>query len=278
MLTPLEFVESYALIGQKKTKTPWLKLLVLGILAGFFIGMGATVTDTAGATLTSASVGKIVSGLLFPFGLIMVILTGSELFTGNCLITISCLEKKADLAGMLRNWLFVYVGNLIGSLLLAAADAFSGMMNLGGNAVAVNAMKVASGKCALTFGDAFVLGILCNILVCVAVMQALSSKTTVGRALGAYLPIAFFVIAGFEHSVANMTYISMGLFAKMVPAYTESAAAAGLDLSALTWGNFFLKNLLPVTLGNIVGGCGYAAAVWFGHAYGRAPKTAEEAK
>lgn len=269
MLNAVEFVDSYALIGQKKTKTPILKLLVLGILAGFFIGMGATVTNTAGAMLTNPSVVKIVSGLLFPFGLIMVILTGSELFTGNCLITISILEKKADWKGMLYNWLWVYLGNFIGSLLLATANAFSGMMNLGSNAVAVNTMKVAAGKCALTFGDAFVLGICCNFLVCVAVMLALSSKTTGGRALGAYLPIAFFVIAGFEHSVANMYYISSGLMAKLVPAYVESAAAAGLDLSALTWGGFLGHNLLPVTLGNIVGGCGFALMIWYGHAQGR---------
>lgn len=272
MLTPSEFVGSYALIGQKKAKAPAMKLLALGILAGFLIGMGAAVTNTAGAALTNPSVAKIVSGLLFPFGLIMVILTGAELFTGNCLITISCLEKKADIKGMLRNWLYVYVGNFIGSILLALALAFSGQMNIGNGAVATYTMKVAAGKCALTFGDALVLGILCNILVCIGVMQALSSKNTIGRAIGAYLPIAFFVICGFEHSIANMTYITAGLFAKLVPAYTDAAAAAGLDLSALTWGNFLLKNLLPVTLGNILGGCGYAALVWFGHAVRPAPE------
>ena len=265
MLTPSEFITSYALIGQKKTKAPALKLLLLGILAGFLIGMGAVVTNTAGHALTNPSVAKIVSGLLFPFGLIMVILTGAELFTGNCLITISVLEKKADWLGMLRNWLYVYVGNFIGSVLLAAACAFSGHMNLGNNGVAVYTMKVAAAKCSLTFGNAVVLGVLCNILVCIAVSMALSSKETIGRAICAYLPIAFFVICGFEHSVANMTYISAGLFAKLVPAYTDAAAAAGLDVSALTWGNFLLKNLLPVTIGNILGGCGYAALIWYCH-------------
>lgn len=265
MITPAEFVGSYALIGQKKTTSPAVKLLLLGILAGFLIGMGAAVTNTAGHALTNPAICKVVSGLLFPFGLIMVILTGAELFTGNCLITISVLEKKADWLGMLRNWLYVYVGNFIGSVLLAAALAFSGQMNIGNNGVAVYTMKVAAGKCALTFGDAVVLGVLCNILVCIAVMQAISSKNTIGKAIGAYLPIAFFVICGFEHSIANMTYITAGLFAKMVPAYTDAAAAAGLDISGLTWGSFLLKNLLPVTLGNILGGCGYAALVWGAH-------------
>ena len=265
MLTPAEFVDSYALIGQKKAKNNALKLLALGVLAGFLIGLGAAVTNTAGHALTNPSVAKIISGLLFPFGLIMVILTGAELFTGNCLITISVLEKKVDLKGMLRNWFYVYVGNFIGALLLAMACAYSGPMSLNSNGVAVYTMKVATGKCALTFGNALVLGVLCNILVCIAVAMSLSSKNTIGRAVGAYLPIAFFVICGFEHSVANMYYITAGLLAKNVPAYAEAAVAAGLDVSALTWGNFLLRNLLPVTLGNILGGCGFAALLWFGH-------------
>ncbi|MBQ8470219.1 MAG: formate/nitrite transporter family protein [Clostridia bacterium] len=265
MLTPAEFVDSYALIGQKKAKNNALKLLALGVLAGFLIGMGAAVTNTAGHALTNPSVAKIISGLLFPFGLIMVILTGAELFTGNCLITISVLEKKVDLKGMLRNWFYVYVGNFIGAVLLAMACAYSGPMSLNSNGVAVNTMKVAAGKCTLTFGNALVLGILCNILVCIAVAMSLSSKNTIGRAVGAYLPIAFFVICGFEHSVANMYYITAGLLAKNVPVYAEAAVAAGHDVSALTWGNFLLRNLLPVTLGNILGGCGFAALLWFGH-------------
>lgn len=265
MQTPSEFVNSYALIGQKKANNAATKLLVLGILAGFLIGMGAAVTNTAGHALTNPSVAKIVSGLLFPFGLIMVILTGAELFTGNCLITISVAEKKVDLKGMLRNWFYVYLGNFIGAVLLAMACTYSGPMNLNNNGVAVYTMKVAAGKCALTFGNAFVLGILCNILVCVAVAMSLMSKNTIGRAIGAYLPIAFFVICGFEHSVANMYYVTAGLLAKNIPAYAEAAAAAGLGIEALTWGNFFLHNLIPVTLGNIVGGCGFAALMWFGH-------------
>lgn len=266
MQTPSEFVNSYALIGQKKANNAATKLLVLGVLAGFLIGMGAAVTNTAGHALENPSVAKIVSGLLFPFGLIMVILTGAELFTGNCLITISVLEKKVDVKGMLFNWFYVYLGNFIGALFLAMACAYSGPMNLNSNGVAVYTMKVAAGKCALTFGNALILGILCNVLVCIAVAMSLMSKNTIGRAIGAYLPIAFFVICGFEHSVANMYYITAGLLAKNIPAYAEAAAAAGLDLSALTWGNFFLHNLIPVTLGNIIGGCSFASLIWFGFA------------
>ncbi len=172
---------------------------------------------------------------------------------------------------MLRNWFYVYLGNFIGSLLLAMACAYSGPMNLNNNGVAVYTMKVAAGKCALTFGNAVVLGILCNVLVCIAVAMSLMSKNTIGRAIGAYLPIAFFVIAGFEHSVANMYYISAGLFATNIPAYVDAAAAAGLDLSGLTWGNFLVHNLLPVTLGNIIGGCSFGALLWFAHGPQEAP-------
>ena len=145
------------------------------------------------------------------------------------------------------------------------ACAYSGPMNLNNNGVAVYTMKVAAGKCALTFGNAVVLGILCNVLVCIAVAMSLMSKNTVGRAIGAYLPIAFFVIAGFEHSVANMYYISAGLFATNIPAYVDAATAADLDLSGLTWFNFLVHNLLPVTLGNIIGGCSFGALLWFAH-------------
>ena len=265
MRSPAEFVQAYALIGQKKTLAPAWRLLLLGLLAGFFIGMGAAVTNTAGHAIANPSIAKVVAGLLFPFGLIMVILTGSELFTGNCLITISVLQKKADLKGMLRNWAWVYLGNFLGAVSLAAANVFGGVLSYNNAGVAVYTMKVAAGKCSLGFPEAVVLGMLCNILVCTAVAMSLSADTTVGKALGAYLPIAFFVICGFEHSVANMYYVSAGLLAKTVPAYLEAANAAGLDLSALTLGRFLVGNLLPVTLGNILGGCGFAAILYFGH-------------
>ncbi len=265
MYTPSEFVSSYALIGQKKTKSPAWKLLLLAIVSGFMIGMGAATTNTAAHAIANPSVAKIVSGLLFPIGLIMVVMTGAELFTGNSLITISVFEKKADWKGMLRNWFYVYVGNFIGGLLLATAHVFSGPLDVNNNGVAVYTMKVAAAKCSLTFGDAFVLGILCNIMVCIAVAISLMSKSYVGKAVGAYVPIVFFVIMGFEHSVANMYYIPAGLLAKTVPAFVESATAAGLDLSALTWKNFLLANELPVTLGNIVGGALFGTIMWLAY-------------
>ncbi len=262
MLSPAEFVKSYAAIGENKTKFSAGKLLLLGILAGFLIGMGGVTAVTCSHGIDNASVSRLVSGLVFPFGLAIVILTGSELFTGNCLITISVLEKKAKLPGMIRNLVLVYIGNFIGSLLLAAACAFCGQMDYSGGKVALAAIKTAVNKTSLPFGNAVVLGILCNVLVCMAVMCALSAKNTAGRAVGAYLPIAFFVWAGFEHCVANMYYIPAGLFAAAVPKYAQLAADAGIDISGLSWGSFLGRNLLPVTIGNIIGGCVLAAIIW----------------
>lgn len=265
MLSPAEFVESYAGIGAGKAKTPLLKLFLLAILAGFLIAMGGVTTNTASHAIANVSAAKIVNGLLFPFGLIMVILTGAELFTGNCLITISLLEGRATAAGMLRNLAVVYAGNFVGSLLLAMACVYSGQLELSGGGLAVATIKTAAAKCALPFGRALVLGILCNVLVCAAVMCSLCAKDVVGRAVGAFVPICFFVVCGFEHCVANMYYIPAGLLANGVPRYAELAAAAGVDASGLTWGAFLLNNLVPVTLGNILGGCAFAALIWAAH-------------
>ena len=200
--------------------------------------------------------------LLFPFGLAMVVLTGGELFTGNTLISLSVLDRQTTVGKMLRNWLLVYLGNFIGALLTAAGCAFSGQLNYSAGGLALFTMKLAAGKCGLAFGSALVLGVFCNVLVTVGVLLSLSAKDLPGRVLGAYLPVSFFVICGFEHSVANLFYIPAGLFAKSIPAYAALAADAGLDLSGLTWSGFAIGNLLPVTLGNIIGGVLVGGLFW----------------
>lgn len=263
MMSPSEFIGFYRGVGKKKAAAPAPRLFCLAVLAGVLIGMGAAVSNTAGHALENLSVIRVVCGMLFPFGLIMVIFTGAELFTGNCLMTIPVLEREVRLSGMLRNWGIVYLGNFAGAAALAAAVVYSGQMNASDGQLAVCAVRTAAAKCALPFGRAVVLGILCNVLVCAAVTCSLCAKSVPGRAIGAFLPISFFVICGFEHSVANMFYIPVGLLALQVPQY--AAAAQTLDTSALTWGGFLLGNLLPVTLGNLLGGCGFAALFWYGH-------------
>ena len=265
LFTPKECAANYAAAGAAKTRMPLVKMFLLAVLAGFFIAMGGAVTNTAAHTIDNVGVARIVCGLLFPCGLAMVVLTGAELFTGNTLITISVLDGQATVAGTLRNWVVVYLGNTVGAMLTAAGCAFGGQLNYSGGQLAVFTMKLAAGKCALPVGSAVILGILCNILVTAGVLLSLSAKDLTGRVVGAYLPVAFFVICGFEHCVANLYYIPAGLFAKAVPAYAALAAESGVDLTALTWGNFLLRNLLPVTAGNIIGGTGMGALFWYCH-------------
>lgn len=263
MLTMAEFIESYGKTGAAKAKASAGRLLLLGMLAGFFIAAAAAATSTAAHTAPNAGAAKLICGLLFPFGLIMVVLTGAELFTGNCLISISVLRGDTGFGGMGRNLALVYPANFAGALICAAACAFSGQMDISGGALAVYTIQVAASKCALSFGNAVVLGALCNVLVCTAVVCAVSARDLPGKAMGAFFPTAFFVICGFEHCVANMYYIPAGLFAMAVPEYAALATAAGIDTAALNWGAFLLKNLLPVTIGNIAGGVGLGALLWY---------------
>jgi len=261
MLSPTEFVSFYTQVGAKKCANSARKLYLSALLAGFLIAVGGVVANTAGHTFTDAGISRVVCGLLFPFGLIMVILTGAELFTGNCLITISLLERKAALAGMIRNLIIVYVGNFLGALVTAAAVVYSGQLDLSGGMLAVHTIRTAAAKCALPVGRALVLGVLCNILVCAAVMCSLCGKSVASRAMGAFVPVSFFVIGGFEHCVANMYYIPAGLLAASVPRYAQLALEAGVDMAALNLAGLF-ANLIPVTVGNIIGGCGFAALIW----------------
>ena len=254
LFTPAEITKNYVTIGKGKVNTPIPKMFLLAVLAGAFIGLGGVGATTAAVSIPAASVGKLVGACIFPGGLTMVLLAGSELFTGNCLLTIPLLEKEISVGGMLKNWSIVYLGNFVGGLLVAAGMVFSHQFSLFGNGMAVSAMSTAASKCTMSFGDAFIKGIFCNFLVCLAVWVAFAAKDVAGKVIGLFFPIMIFVVCGFEHSVANMYYIGAGIFAKMVPAYAQAAAEAGINLDVINWGNFLGTNLIPVTLGNIVGG------------------------
>ena len=239
-------------------------MFLLAVLAGVFIAMGGIGATTAAVSVPLPSVGKLVGACVFPGGLTMVLLAGSELFTGNCLLTIPLLEKEITAAGMAKNWVVVYLGNFAGSLLAAAGVFFSHQVSLFNNGMAVSVISTAAGKCSLPFGDALIKGILCNFLVCIAVWISFAAKDAAGKIAGLFFPIMIFVLSGFEHSIANMYYIAAGLFAKNIPVYAQAAAEAGIDTGSLTWGNFLVVNLLPVTIGNIIGGavC-VGSAYWF---------------
>ena len=267
-LSPKELTEQYAGAGAVKARRSAAELFVLAILAGGLIALGSAATNTASFGVADVGTARMICGLLFPFGLCMVVVTGAELFTGNCLITISVLEKKASVAGMLRNWVIVYLGNLVGALLVSAGCACFGQFEYGSGALAVYTIKIAVGKCGIGFGKAVVFGVLCNLLVSMGVLLAMSSKDTAGRLMGAFIPVSFFVICGFEHCVANMYYIPAGMMAAANPAYAALAVEAGLDLSVLTLRNYAITNLVPVTIGNIIGGGGLGALMWFSHVRG----------
>jgi formate/nitrite transporter len=264
-----EVTANYVPTGEAKVNNPAWKTLLLGVLAGALIALAAATSNTAVHDIANVGLARMTAGLLFPFGLVMVIVSGAELFTGSCLISISALAGKVTLMCMLKNWLIVYIGNFIGSVVVAAACVHSGQLNYSGGALAAYTIKTAVAKSSLGFGDAIVLGIFCNLLVCLGVFMALSAKDTVGRVLGAYLPVSFFVICGFEHCVANMYYIPAGLLAARVPAYSAKVLEFGISAESLTWRNFLLSNLLPVTLGNIIGGVALGALMWLCCLYGR---------
>lgn len=262
-LSPAEVTALYARVGGEKTRRSAPALLLLSILAGAIIALAGSATNTAVYGISQVWTARTICGVLFPFGLGMVVVSGAELFTGNCLISISLLDKQCTWRGMLRNWVLVYLGNLLGSLLVAWGCAFFGQLDYSQGLLGAYTIKVAAGKCALPFANGVVLGFFCNLLVCLGVVMALSAKDTAGRILGAFLPVCFFVVCGFEHCVANLYYIPAGLMAAQNPAYAALAQSSlGVDLSVLTLAGC-LRNLAAVTLGNILGGAGLGALMWY---------------
>ncbi|MDR1067288.1 MAG: formate/nitrite transporter family protein [Clostridiales bacterium] len=263
--SPAEIMENYTEIGKKKAEGSAPRMFALALAAGMVIGFAAFAASVASYAVENPSIARVISGLLFPFGLGIVMLLGMELFTGNCMAFISIWSEKARVFGVLRNLAVVYVGNMLGSVPLAAVVAFSGQMGRNDGALAVYAIRAAAAKCQLDAHSAVILGFLCNILVCLGVLCAMSAKDTIGCVAGAYIPVALFVIGGFEHSVANMYSIPAGIFAMI--RHPDIVAAYGLDVSALSWRNFFIVNLLPVTIGNILGGAGIATLLWACHCH-----------
>lgn len=239
MYSPTEIAERLVAAGEGKTRLSALNMLLLGIFAGAFIALAGVA-----ATFANVYVGKLAGACVFPCGLAMVVVAGSELFTGNNLIIISVLEKRSTVGGMLKNWGLVYLGNLIGSLLVVVLTVYGGVF--ANQDVATALVSTAAAKANIGLADAFLKGVLCNFLVCIAVWMSLGTKTAEGKILVVFFPIMAFVISGFEHSIANMFYLPGGIL---------TAAKYGIEAAGLNLGNALLNNLLPVTIGNIIGGC-----------------------
>ena len=236
-------------------------MVSLGILAGAYIALGAEGATMVTHDIATIGLARLVTGAVFAVGLMMVVIAGGELFTGNILITIGVLEGSVRLRSMLRNWAIVYFANFGGALLVAYLMYASGLWAYNNNQVGAAVLKVAVAKTGLSFGMAFARGILCNWLVCLAVWMAFAGKDVVSKIFGIFFPITLFVSSNFEHSIANMYYIPAGILAKHMPGAVE-ASHLGAKLDAVTWHNFLYANLLPVTLGNIVG-----AALFVGFFY-----------
>jgi formate transporter len=242
----------------------------LAILAGAFIGLGAVFSTVVTTGLAAAGVGyglvRLLGGLTFSLGLIAVVVAGSELFTGNNLIVMAFASGRVTLTQLLRNWVIVYAGNFAGSILTAAIIFATRQYTFSGGALGANALAIANSKVSLDFIQAIALGIMCNALVCLAVWLCSSARSTTDKILSIIFPITAFVAAGFEHSIANMYFIPIGLLIKGFagPEFWASIGKTAADFGGLTWGAFFFRNLLPVTIGNIVGGAGFVGLVyWF---------------
>jgi len=277
-LSPAEITEGFVDVGCKKVGLPAYKQFLLGILAGAFIAFAAEGSNVAIHTISSVGIGKALAGALFATGLMMVIVAGAELFTGNCLIVVSCSEGRASWIELLKNWFFVYTGNFVGSMIIVFFILQSGQLDFSNGMLGGYTIKVAAYKTGLTFSKAFFMGIMCNWLVCIAVWMAFGAKDIAGKLLAIFFPIWLFVTSGFEHSIANMYYIPAGILAKTNSAWVEAAVSMGVKpekIDALNWGSFIFKNLIPVTIGNIVGGCLFVGIVyWLSYMYkGRAKPT-----
>ncbi|CBH22190.1 FdhC protein [Acetoanaerobium sticklandii] len=267
-LTPKEIVTATIETGIKKVKTKPLNQFILGILAGAFIAFASEGSNMAAFNLFAKpetyGLGKALAGVVFATGLMLVIIAGGELFTGNTLITIGVLEKKIKLKDMLSNWFFVYLGNFVGAVFIAYMMNMSGLFNSGDNMLGGITLKIAAYKTHLTFSQAFYLGIMCNWLVCIAVWMSYGAKDIIGKCFAIFFPISLFITSGFEHSIANMYYIPAGILAKSNASWVEASGLTAEKLAHLNWNTFITKNLIPVTIGNIVGGVILVAGVyWF---------------
>jgi formate/nitrite transporter len=278
-LLPAEMAARAEYLGVRKAEMPFLKMFMLSVLAGAFISLGAIFATTIGAggmavtapdgavafnTGLPYGVTRLLMGLVFSLGLILVVVGGAELFTGNNLIVMAWANGKVTGRALLRNWLIVYLGNFVGSIGTAGLMFLTKQYTFGPNAVGITALKIGVAKVDLTFIQAIALGILCNALVCLAVWLTYSARSTIDKIFAIVFPITAFVAAGFEHSIANMYFIPYALFVKgFDPNFVNAVGDKVPNLELLTWQAFLVNNLIPVTIGNIIGGAVLVAAIYW---------------
>lgn len=261
-----EVIRANISTGVVKAERPLGQMILLGIMAGAFIAFGGAASNVAVHGITDVGLGRALAGAIFPVGLMLIILVGGELFTGNCLISMAVLDRKTTAAKMLRNLAVVYCSNLVGALVADCLIFYSGQFNYSGGGLGAYTIRVAVSKVSIEPVAAVASGILCNMLVCLAILMAGAAKDVAGKIWAVFFPICAFVICGFEHCVANMFYIPAGILAAGKPEYVEKAqelygitAQQCADLTAVS----SLRNLIPVTVGNVIGGALFIGAMYY---------------
>jgi formate/nitrite transporter len=265
--SPAQILEYTSDVGVTKAQRGILGQLILAFMAGVFIAFASEGSNMAAFNLfanpNTYGLGKVLAGAVFGTGLMLVVVAGGELFTGNTLIIVGALDRKVKIRQLLSNWLVVYIGNFIGSVFIAYMMNRSMLFNSGNGVLGGQTIKIAAYKTALSFESAFFLGIMCNWLVCLAVWVSYAAKDVIGKLFACFFIICLFITSGFEHSVANMYYIPAGIMAKSNPLWVEMSGVAAEQLANLNWLTFITKNLIPVTLGNIVGGSGMVGLLYW---------------
>jgi formate/nitrite transporter len=278
-LTPAETAQTFIGVGNYKVKMPVGKVIISSFLAGAYIALAAQVMTTVTHDMAGTfGVGfsSFIGGCVFGIALVLVLIAGSDLFTGNCLLSMGWLNGNLNSKQVLNNWLLVYFGNLIGSLFLVWMMFSSGIWDGNGSQIGAHAVAIAYKKTHLSFWEAFVRGMGCNWLVCLAVVIVAAGQDTMGKILGAWFPVMVFIASGFEHCVANMFIIPAGIIASLDPAIAKAVISQhpAWDLSSLNLQAFLSNNLLPVTLGNIVSGAGLVGGVyWYLYVKGTTQET-----
>lgn len=262
VLTPKEAYKYVEGVGVKKSEKKMLITLTAGILAGMFIALGGFAAAMASVGIANYSLAKLVAGFIFPVGLILVVMCGAELFTGNNLLAVALYEKKISIQALMKNWAIVYFGNFIGCALVGIMVYYSGLLEGHDGALGGYAIKVAANKVALPFSQGLLRGILCNILVCMAVWGSYSVKTETGKMAMLHVPVMAFIIAGFEHSVANMYYFTLGFLAKGNEIFIEASHKTIEQINNIDLLHI-IGNLIPVTLGNIMGGVVFVSGLYW---------------
>lgn len=269
MHSPLEIAKNYVEVGVHKSNLSVFKMILLGFFAGMFIGFAGIASTTAACSISSASVAKLVGALVFPAGMAMVLVAGSELFTGNNLIILAVLSGRTSVGKMLKNWVFVYLGNFLGAAFVAVMVVAGHTPDLFQGELAAAIVRAAKARTDLTVMDSFIRGILCNILVCIAIWMSFAAKRVSGKLMTSFWPVMLFVLCGFEHCIADMYFGVAGIL---------TASVYGIAAEGLDWFHFLVKSLLPVTLGNLVGGAGLVGCGYYFAFLHKTPLSQESAE